>query len=111
MGGSTHHCIVCDRRQRVSRSLFMTIECRNQERLIKEGLFKRHRHPIDDDLIGKQVHRTCYKRIIRSTAPGISTARKNLRKYTRVKRSKGNIMTNILFRQYRRSFSFEFHSN
>ena len=65
MPGAIRTCFLCGRSDRSSLSLYMKIDCLEQERRIQEGYRERHKINLIDSLIDKRVHRSCYRSIIR----------------------------------------------
>lgn len=78
-----HDCFLCGRSARESRSLYMTIDCDEQERRIRNGYLKRYGVGIAGSLIEKEVHRKCYRSIIHTQQLARYRSTSNPRKYSR----------------------------
>lgn len=65
MPGAIRTCFLCGQSERGCQSIFMTIDCLEQERRIQEGYLKRHKIELVNSLINKQVHRRCYRSLLR----------------------------------------------
>jgi hypothetical protein len=61
----------------------MTIDCAEQERRIRDGFFRRHKQEIIAPVIGKQVHRICYRPIIQRQSLAVTRSISHPRKYFR----------------------------
>ena len=64
MPGAIRTCFLCRQSKRGPQSLYMTIDCFEQERRIRNGYLKRHKIEIIVSLIGRQIHRHCYRSIL-----------------------------------------------
>ena len=80
MPGVIRRCVLCAQLKRAPFSLYMTIDCAEQERRIQEGYRKRHKLDIMGSLINKQVHRSCYRSIIQRQTPATSRSDSHPRK-------------------------------
>lgn len=58
-------CFLCNGSKRVAQKEFMTIKEHEQQRRIQNGYVKRHKIEITSSLIGKDVHRKCFRSILR----------------------------------------------
>lgn len=78
-----HDCFLCGRSARESRSLYMIIDCDEQEHRVRNGYSKRYEVDIAGSLIGKEVHRKCYRSIIHTQQLARYRSTSNPRKYRR----------------------------
>jgi len=65
MSGENQHCAICNRSIRGSKNLYMTIKINDQEDRIKQGYFRRWKKELSGSMIGKSIHVTCYRSVVR----------------------------------------------
>jgi len=83
MPGEIRRCFICDRTVRGAKSLYMIIDCLEQERRIKNGYLKRYKREIRGSILNKQIHRVCYRSIIRNEPLAVVRSTTNPQKYYR----------------------------
>jgi hypothetical protein len=94
MPGAIRTCFLCGQSERGSQSIYMTIDCLEQERRIQDGHLKRHKVEIVGSLIDKQVDRCCYRSILKRQPLANVRSVSHPRKYvSRVKRNKLQLKT------------------
>ena len=82
MPGAVRTCFLCGRSERGAQSMYMTIDCFEQERRIRDAYFKRHKIQITGSLIDKEVHRQCYRSILQRQPLATVQSRSHPRKYS-----------------------------
>ena len=83
MPGQSRRCILCGRWDRCAQSLFMTIECAEQQRRIRGGYRRKYSREIGECPIGAQMHRSCYRTIIKQQPLAVIRSKSDPGKYTR----------------------------
>ncbi len=83
MPGRIRTCFLCGQSKRGPQSMYTTIDFSEQERRIKDGYLKRHKVEITGPLIGKEVHRSCYRSIIQRQSLARVRSISHPRKYGR----------------------------
>ncbi len=83
MPGRIRTCFLCGQSKRDPQSMYKTINISEQERQIKDEYLKRHKIEIIGSLIGKEVHRSCYRSIIQRQSLARVRSISHPRKYGR----------------------------
>ena len=88
MPGEIKNCLLCGCSKRESQSLYKTINSVEQENRIRDGYSKRYKQELNETLMNKQVHRTCYRSIIRTQPLAATRATPGRRARQPLQRSK-----------------------
>ncbi len=83
MPGTIRTCFLCDQSKCGPQSVYMTIDCSEQECRIRDGYLKRHKIEIIGPLTGRQVHRLCYRSILQRQSLARVRSISHPRKYGR----------------------------
>ena len=80
------HCVLCDRRNRAARSKFTKITIRERQEKMYEGYKKRNDYSLNDSLMNKKIHISCYNTFtfgLDPVATVIKTGRPKINSYRR----------------------------